>query len=463
MPRSVITILGGGFSGSALAAHLARLPGSYCGDVHVVEPRPVLGRGLAYSADRPEYLLNVRARALSLLADEPAHFTEWLGRNEPAADAQAFCPRQLYGRYVQEMTQVLLPAPAANGLRFHWHQTHASAVLPAAAGQAAAVELVSGTQLVSDAVVLALGNFPLLPPARSTDDRYLSHPGFHGSPWETGALRNIAIHDSVLLIGSGLTAVDVVLGLRAQGHQGSIMVVSGHGRWPTPHIAAQPAYPEFYTRCLRGLTSVSSVLRAVRQEIREAAAADIDWRPVLDSLRPDLGRIWLAWPQAEQSRFLRHLASFWTTVRHRSPPQNVAVLEEMRRSGQLTQHVGRVQHIEPLGEALRVQARHGSHTSTLTAQHVIACTGPLLDYTRIQDPLIVQMRQAGLLQPDPLRLGLLTDAHGALIQADKTTSSVLFTLGASRRPQSFESTAVPELRQQAAELAQYLAARLQQA
>ncbi|QIX60245.1 NAD(P)-binding protein [Hymenobacter sp. BT18] len=456
MQRSVITILGGGFSGSALAVHLAHLPGQYTADVHLVEPRSALGPGLAYSGERPEYLLNVRACSLSLLAQEPGHFTAWLSQNGVQKAAQQFFPRQLYGQYVQETVAPLLTGPAANGLRFFRHATSATAVRPLANEQAAQVELADGQRILSNHVVLALGNFPPLPPTQMPEQP----PGFHPNPWAPGALATIAPTDSVLLIGSGLTAVDVLLGLRATGHQGPLTVVSGHGHWPAAHLGPQAPYPSFYHHSLQNLTTVSQVLTAVRQEIRQAARAGIDWRPVLDSLRPDLGRIWAAWPPEEQSRFLRHLASLWTTVRHRSPPQNAAFIAGMLSSGQLRQHVGRVQHLEPAAEGLRVHTRHAGQLTTLFARHVIACTGPLLDYTRIPDPLIVQMRTEGLLLPDALRLGILTNEHGALLQRHGAASPMLFTLGASRRPQSFESTAVPELRQQAADLALHLAALL---
>jgi uncharacterized NAD(P)/FAD-binding protein YdhS len=286
------------------------------------------------------------------------------------------------------------------------------------------------------------------------------HPGFHGNPWAQGALRTIGLDDSVLLIGSGLTAVDVLLGLRADGHRAPITVVSGHGRWPTTHGPLVAAYPSFYTEELQNLKTVGEVMAAVRRRVRLAAAQGIDWRPVIDSLRPDLGKIWASWPLVEQARFLRHVSSLWTTIRHRSPPQNAAIIENMMTAGQVQVHKGRVCHLAAQGAELAVQVRQKCHTTILTAQHVVSCTGPLLDYTRMQDPLVQSLRAAGQLVPDVLRLGIETDAHGALRNAAGQVSPLFFTLGPSRRPAYFESTAVPELRQQAVALAQILGQRL---
>ncbi|MCC2547192.1 FAD/NAD(P)-binding protein [Hymenobacter sp. BT175] len=454
MQRQTITIVGGGFSGSMVALQLARLPGGpYACDVHLVEPRPAPGPGLAYSAARPEYLLNVRTQNLSAFPDEPAHFASWL--REKQLPACEFCSRQTYGDYLRELTAGLLAAPAANGVRFFWHHQSAVGATVNADGLTATVRLANGREISSHRVVLALGNFPPPPPAGPATE-YLAHPTYHPDPWAPGALQSIEAQDSILLIGSGLTAVDVLLGLRATGHQGPIKVVSRHGRWPMEHSRVHSHYPDFYADKLAGLTNIGAVVRVLREEVRLAAEQGVNWRAVLDSLRPHLGQIWAAWPEAEQARFLRHLASLWTTLRHRSPPQNARIIRDMLTTGQIRMSAGRVRQILPRSRYLAVQISRGPRTEWLTARHIITCTGPLLDYSRIADPLVRELRETGQLVSDSLRLGMVTDAHGALINARGEASTIFSTLGPSRRPAYFESTAVPELRQQAADLARYL-------
>ncbi|WP_343067847.1 MULTISPECIES: FAD/NAD(P)-binding protein [Hymenobacter] len=457
--------MGGGFSGSMLALQLARLPNQelIACDVHLVEPRPVPGPGLAYTARRPEYLLNVRSQFLSAFPDQPDHFLNWLRVTQASACENDFCSRQSYGRYLQQLISQVLEWPSSNGIRCKWHNLTAQAVTVAPDGQSARVKLSSGTEIHSDYVVLALGNFPP-PPPTPADLRYLQHPAYHGNPWAQGALREIAADDTVLLIGTGLTAIDVLLGLRADGHRGQITVVSGHGRWPLAYQDEPTPYPSFYAQELAGLSQVADVLKVVRRHVREAERLGIGWQAVIDSLRPDLGRIWAAWPSVEQARFLRHLAGIWSVVRHRSPPQNAQALQQMLDAGLVRVERGRVRAIEPetAGQGLVVTVQAGTQQPArpLTARHVINCTGPLLDYSRIQTPLVVGLREAGHLVPDALRLGIITNECGALLDAQGTASSVLFTLGPSRRPAYFESTAVPELRGQATELAQELGRRL---
>nr|WP_262904579.1 FAD/NAD(P)-binding protein [Hymenobacter lucidus] len=448
--------MGGGFSGSMLLVQLARLAGGpYALDVHLVEPRAVPGPGLAYSARRKEYLLNVRAPFLSAFPQEPNHFIEWLQTTKAPVCEGGFCSRQTYGRYLQQLTESVLAWPSANGMRFFCHHQKAVTATLGPDGATATVRLADGHEIRSEQVVLALGNFPPAPNL-TLSPHIRAHAGYHSNPWGPTALQNIAPDHSVLLIGSGLTAVDVLLGLAADGHHGPVTVVARNGRWPTVHGPLGRTYPSFYATELAGLNTVAEVVRVVRQHVRQATAQGLDWRPVIDSLRPDLGRIWQAWPLTEQARFLRHVASIWSVVRHRSPPQNTAAVQTMLDAGIVRLQLGRVQTIRAVGPDMEVTLSHRGQQQALKVQHVISCTGPLLDYSRVTDPLVQSLRNAGHLVPDALRLGIITDANGALLDAQGQASPVFFTLGPSRRPAYFESTAVPELRQQAVELAEML-------
>jgi uncharacterized NAD(P)/FAD-binding protein YdhS len=464
MPRAAhsyaITIIGGGFAGTALALHLTRQPGPLPLDVTLVEPRPLPGPGLAYSAPWPELLLNVRPASLSAYADEPAHFAQWLARQpEAAAGCPEFAPRATYGRYLTEELATALAAPAANGVRLRHCATEALAA-PLLPDGRRAVQLADGRALASHATVLALGNFPP-PPPTGPDHRYLLHPGYHADPWAPGTLARIGADEPVLLIGAGLTAVDMLLALRAQGHRAHVQVVARRGHWPAAHgPASGPAYPNFYPE-LAATPTVAATLRRVRQHVTQAAQQGIGWRTVIDALRPDLGSIWAGWPLVEQARFLRHLAGRWSQARHRIAPSGAAMLAELTASGQLQTLPGRAVAILPAHDVLRVGVAQACQPPQwLAARHVVCCAGPLLDYSRISAPLVQQLRADGCLTPDTLRLGISTDATGALLGADgQPSAGGLFTLGASRRPAYFESTAVPELRQQAAALAGVLAQR----
>ncbi|WP_139361956.1 FAD/NAD(P)-binding protein [Hymenobacter sp. CRA2] len=460
MQRRTIVIIGGGVAGSMLAVQLTRLPGGpWPLDVLLVETRPHLGPGTAYSNNRPEWLLNVRSGGMSAFPDEPDHFVDWLQQHGIDNCPNGFCPRQTYGRYLSSLVEDTLAQPAANGVRVQWLNTRAVAAEPAAHGCALHVILADGRRVAADTVVLALGNFPPPMPVQPADS-YRQHPHFHANPWAPEALSSIRPDESVLLVGTGLTALDTLVALHKQRHRAPILAVSRHGHWPAPH-ASKPVvpYPNYYADKLAGLRTVTEVLRAVRRQVALGVTEGFDWRAVLDAPRPDFGRIWAAWPREEQQRFLRHLATRWSTLRHRNPPANAAILTELLDSGQLQVHHGCVQQIEPRGEQLAVELRHRTQHSWLVADHVVLCTGPLMDYQHINDPLVTSLRNGGLLVPDALRLGIRTNAAGALLNQDGQASECLYTLGSALRPLWFESTAVPELRRQAADLAATLAQR----
>ncbi|HYC91709.1 MAG TPA: hypothetical protein VEO54_20995 [Thermoanaerobaculia bacterium] len=219
----------------------------------------------------------------------------------------------------------------------------------------------------------------------------------------------------MLLIGSGLTALDVAVALRHHGHRGRVTAISRHGRVPQRHAPYTP----------RG------ALRWIR---REAAAHD--WRAVIDSLRPHTQAVWRGWTLAWRASFLRHARNLWDVHRHRAAPEVAVDLEVVR------------------GRILSLSAGIEVHTDrgTLHAARVFNCTGPASDYARIDLPLVMQLRRAGLLTPDPLRLDVETADDGRLLGADGQPVDGLYTLGPLRRPALWESTAIPEIRAQAAAL-----------
>jgi uncharacterized NAD(P)/FAD-binding protein YdhS len=106
-----------------------------------------------------------------------------------------------------------------------------------------------------------------------------------------------------------------------------------------------------------------------------------------------------------------------------------------------------------------VAARRGGHWSTDVAR-VINCTGPAVNVNRLNDPLVASLLAGGLVRPDALNLGLATTAEGRLVDASGSPTERLFTLGPMRRGELWETTAVPDIRAQAARLGEVLLGEL---
>lgn len=453
-----IAIIGGGFSGSALAIHLLRRA---AGPLRVVliERRPPFGGGVAYGTKSPDHLLNVPADKMGLWPDEPGHFVRWLRehRDEEGVpdtfDKRAFLPRRLYGAYVAALLNEA-EADAASDVELI--RVEAEVVDLEERPQGGAVlRCQDGNELAADQVVLALGNLPGAYPIPRPLPLYRSARYVH-VPWRADALGGIGPNDEVLLVGQGLTATDLIVELDRRGHRGTIHALSRRGVRPQVHQAVVP-YPSFIDKPALP-TTARELMRRVRREVRMAAAAGIDWRGVVDSLRPHSQALWQGFSETERNKFLRYVRPIWEGLRHRVAPPFAEVLARMEAEGRLSYHAGRLQTLELEGDGVGVMfRRRGSiqHVALRVAK-VINCTGPRTDYSKYQHPLFIHLLARGLIDHDPLALGINARPTGEVLRYRGDEVGWLFTLGPPLKGVLWETTAVREIREQAQALAHKL-------
>lgn len=441
---SRIAVIGAGFSGVMTAIHLlwrAR-PGER---VYLVERRGALGRGVAYGTRHPRHLVNVRAENMSAFADEPDHFTRWLERlpaeRQAAVGARTpsglFVRRELYGAYVQDLLQdAVVRQGGAQNLFIVTDE--ATALRPQ--GQGLVLETAGGRTYELDAAVLAVGSAPSAAPGV---------PGWFADPWDPAATRDLDPSLPVLVLGTGLSMVDVTLMLLDEGFQGPILALSRRGLLPLPHAPA-PAWdglaltPE-ERRSLLGL------VRAVRRTVRAVQPQGVGWRSVIDALRPQLSQLWQELPPADRHRFLRHLRPWWDIHRHRMAPTVMTELSAARATGQLELLAGRLlgvrQGIGTLRASLRRRGR--AEVEERQVQRVIDCRGLGGDVAQMPDALLRQLLGDGLARPDPYGLGLDTTLQGGLIDRDGNPVPGLFAVGALTRAAGWEIASVPDIRTRA--------------
>ena len=181
-------------------------------------------------------------------------------------------------------------------------------------------------------------------------------------------------------------------------------------------------------------------------------------------MRPFTQEFWQGLDPRERARFLRRLRALWEPHRHRAAPEVLAVKEQMEQDGRLVCHRGRIERIGETsgGSALEVVFRPAGEKEerrTLLVDYVVNCTGPECNYHRLGDPLVSELFGRGLARPDALLLGLDTADGGAVIDVAGKVSQRLFTLGSPQKGRLMETTAVPELRVQARDLALRLLAQ----
>src|ERR1700728_763053 len=447
-----VVIVGGGFSGAMLAVQLLRRsPGL---SIAVVDKGPVPGRGVAYSTKYDCHLLNVPAGNMSAFPEEPNHLLRWAQVNyKGSVQTTSFLPRPLYGRYVGSVLEEAIVLSGADNCQ--WIQGEVSSI--ARDRHRIRVELEDKSALSTETLVLAVGNFPpanLNIPGISTQSKR-----HFRSLWASAALEDIPRDGSVLLIGSGLTSVDVTVALKSEAFTGDVHILSRRGLMPRTHCQTR-RWPQFWNRqCPR---TIRGLLRLVREQVQVASDAGVDWRAVIDALRPATQDIWQSLPLDERKRFLRHVRPYWEVHRHRIAPEVGDTIARFIHDVQVSLHAGRVTDYREDHDHVEVSLRDRNTRSPrlLRVDRVINCTGPETDCRRIDGPLIKSLLAQGFARPDPLFLGLDVNSDGALIDCSGVPSQSLYAIGPARKGSLWETIAVPEIRAQASELAEHLARKL---
>lgn len=434
-----VAIVGAGFSGTLLAINLARQGASV---VLVERDDAQLAKGLAFGTRRPEHLLNVRAANMSAYPDDAGHFLRWMGY-AGADQANRFVPRLAYGQYLREQ---LLAALAAHGGRVRVHSGEAVGA-EFSAGSARLV-MRRGAPLECRAIVLALGNLP--PPEHPLLGR-LPPAVYSPNPWVEAPDARPDGAGHVLLLGTGLTAVDTILSLDAAGFTGRFTALSRRGLQPRAHARLGPVV----NVVARPVHNGAGLLHTVR-----ARAAEVGWRAAVDELRFHTQALWRRHDPAAQARFLRHLRPYWDVHRHRLAPPVAERIAALEASGRLAFRAGKLIGADPAerGAVLRWRPRGTERVDQAEVDRIINCTGPEADITRTAEPLLRGLLAAGAARPDPHRLGLDVDHACRVRTASGKTHDRLLAVGPLTRGEAWEIIAVPDIRRQVWDLARRLTA-----
>jgi uncharacterized NAD(P)/FAD-binding protein YdhS len=450
-----IAIVGGGFSGTLATIRLVKLlsESQNLAKIFLIEKTKKLAKGLAYDTQCELHLLNVPAQDMSAFAEDKDHFINWLTGRFSAVAPTAFVSRKIYGEYLSEIFKETIENKSAI--------VEVEIINDEAIGLSSDekyLTLSSGRTIDVDKLVIATGNFQ--PNQVVSSPSVVSSDAYFNNPWAAEALAGLSIHDNILLIGTGLTMIDLAVQLNAAGHQGIITAISRHGLLPNKHRVFNRLEGAASADLLPPVlpTKVREVFSTIRAACEKASNTDSDWRLVVNQLRPHTQSIWKGLDTVDKKRFLRHARPLWEVLRHRMPPEVANVVEEMREDYRLRIVAGRLLTAVVSGNSTEVtmRLRRSGRIQTATYRRIINCTGPNIDLRATSDRFIQGLLQSGSILPDELGLGLQLDEQGYAIQANNSRSGTIVALGALRKGQLWETTAVPELRVQAAQLAQQI-------
>ncbi|AUX78545.1 FAD/NAD(P)-binding protein [Sinorhizobium fredii] len=454
----VVAVVGGGFSGAAVALHLARSERPEA-RVVVFEPRARLGAGLAYDTAEPTNRINVPAGKMSLYPDEPESFLTYLERTDALAgdpdpmttDGVAYPRRSVFGDYVASELAPLLSSGAIE------HRRAQVLGIRRSAGHWT-ISASDGQELVADIVVIAVSHpAPALPKALLP---VLSHAKLVADPTKAGAFEVIAPADRVLIVGNGLTSADVVAALDQRGHHGPIISISRRGLRSRGHPAvAQDPYGDFVSE---PITRASELLRRIRQALHAARQQGLDWHPVLDAVRAQGQQIWRALPVVERRRIARLARPYWDAHRFRIAPQVEEVLDRAVESGRLNILAASIASAAIEGQEIVVDLKERGQGAwrRIAVDVIVVTTGPAHGDILRSQPFLSALEVSGALTLCETGLGIACDLQARAVGTSGLADPSLLIAGPLARGTFGELMGLPQVTEHAAFVAREVKALL---
>ena len=456
MSNATVAIIGGGFSGTVAAIRLLSSPQRggptlpFGSRVVLVEPGRA-GEGLAYRAGPDYWRLNVPAEKMSAFPEKPDDFLVFARGRNPLVSGGDFLPRSWYGDYLSDRLEA---AKSRSPRWLSFERARARATEIDVAHASARIWLTDGSMIEADRVLLALGNAPAAAPLAGAADVV-------DDAWDLRWTERLPTYvPRVLLVGTGLTMIDIALAISERRPDARMTAISRHGLLPLPHgDVTHEATPNFGASALLAHGPLSGRLQRFRAQV---GASGGDWRAVLQQVREVMPALWRAAPRRLQRRFLRHLRVFWDVHRHRVPTETLQKIEAMRKEKRLEVRAGRIVETRRIKDGVVVawRPRGSDKLREELFDAVVNVTGPDGDPDRSSCPLVKSLIGQGLCEPDGLGLGWSVGPDGRLFDANGNASRVIFYSGPLLRARHWEATAVPELRVHVARTASAVAASL---
>lgn len=425
--ESDLVIIGGGACGIAVAAHIIELvkKGKMLRSITLIEKSKRAGPGLAYSDACFGTILNMEANKAGIYADDPEHFSRWMGTHFPNLKEIPFPQRHIYGVYLSSVLDDLMKDASQNGIVFRVINDEAIDITPV--DEDLEVVLNGGTRIQTANAVLALGNF-----LTTLNPRLGGFPGFFGSPWPLKQLKVIESDAPVSILGSGLTAIDVAISLVENGHRGNIKFISRNGRLPKVQGIA-PRYQRRYImhslardvensegevfgkvfstikreiESLEGgnhyeysdLKSFTDPLEELQADIKGAENGTLCWQEVLRATAPVVERYWNCMSSKEKAVFLRDHMGIWFHFRHAIPLENARKILILMEKGQLRV----VRSVSRTHSGTRWDDNHFSvatNEGDIQSKYLIEAIGQDHNPSSIESALVERLLRKGILKP----------------------------------------------------------------
>lgn len=451
-----IAIVGGGFCGMLTMVQLAKRASQSKKKIFIkiFYKGPPQFRGTAFYSYSEKHLLNVAAKNMSAFPDQPDHFIDWLSVREDFSDrskediASLYLPRNLYGSYLEELMQEAITQLDPD---VQCEVIHAEVIAIHPEQNCYSIHCLNGDKFTTDKVVLATGNQLPGSPLSKQQPGILS-AFYYPNPWSEDCVQHLEKVNNVLIIGTGLTMIDVVLGLIEKNFDGKIICVSPKGFHILPHRIHQP-YTEILDE-IKAPYDLVKLFRIFRKHIRKVKAENKSGETVVDALRSKTQEIWQELNLKDKKRFMQHVRHLWGVARHRLPASIYETIQKKIQSGRLEIHAGRILDVKnnDTHATVQIQERSSHKNQSWEVQRIINCTGPESNPNKFSSALFHQLLGDKIIFVDEMQLGIKANAEGRILNEDAKASDSFFVIGSLLRGTLWETTAVPELRVQAENL-----------
>ncbi|MCB8914423.1 MAG: FAD/NAD(P)-binding protein [Thermoleophilales bacterium] len=445
-----IGIVGGGAAGCLVAVNLLRMADSPL-EIDLIDASGDFGPGIPYRTTNPEHRLNVPAARMSALADDPDHYLNWRRARDPEAAPEEYTSRSIYGEYLKELLAETEDGAGAQSLN-----RVTGRVIAVENDDERPVIVFDDRRTEVDHIVIATGPVPGADPVPIPDS--LKQRGIYiASAWDSEAIEAASGDEEVLIIGTGLTMVDVALSLAGGGGVPvpggpRVLAVSRSGLFPKTHLKhltrlSTPVIPA------EGPVSKRQLLGAFAELLAEASARGGNWRDAIDSMRLVTGDAWRRMPVEDRRWLLENVNRPWEVHRYRMAPSVGARFHELLDSGQVRVERARIGSIEESGARARVRLDFPERAESFEFDRVISACGASTDIRCDAPEPVRGLIEAGHLRPDGLLLGVDVDRDGAARSAGGKRSEKISVLGSLRRGVDWESIGVTELKTQSRDIA----------
>ncbi|WP_373414888.1 FAD/NAD(P)-binding protein [Ensifer aridi] len=293
-----IAVIGGGPTAVSLLENLIRAretAGPVSLDVTVFDGSPHPWCGYSFAPDRSEALANTYASDMSVRHWQPEHADMWLTANGyPEFSGQNFAPRWLIGEYFKDSADQAISKLDGFALAREW------VTKVAVVDDRVRVCTQKGSDTF-DCAILSVGRSTIFDPYGLDGQE-----GFCPRPYPLAdALRGVDPDENIGIIGSGLTAIDLTMALKADNHRGRITLLSRHGLLPAVRPPALKHELRYFTvqaieniAAAKGRVTLEDLLPLHRKELEhagmphQAVAEEISPRDFgIDRLRRQLTQV----------------------------------------------------------------------------------------------------------------------------------------------------------------------------